>query len=108
MTQVRFTWHRRPSQPSAEPLRHLVKAALDRLERGNSEVHILVTDDQQVQELNHQYRGCDAATDVLSFADGDELPSGRLLLGEIVISLDASDEGEMDALELDLRRELPS
>ncbi len=139
MTQVRFTWHRKPSQPTAEALRQLVAAALARLEQPASEVHVLITDDDQIRALNRQYRGVDDATDVLSFADGDELPSRLILLGEVVVSLDtarrqaaeaghgelrelaeltlhgvlhllghdhADDDGAMDALELDLRREL--
>jgi probable rRNA maturation factor len=51
---------------------------------------VLITDDQQIQTLNREYRNHDHATDVLSFPDGDRLPSGQLLLGQIVISLDAA------------------
>jgi probable rRNA maturation factor len=86
-----------------------------------------------------RYRGIDRPTDVLSFPDGDELPSGRHFLGEIMISLDSArrqaselghdevrelcelalhgtlhllgydhvrDHGEMNEIELNLRREL--
>ena len=35
-------------------------------------------------------REIDGATDVLSFPDGDELPSGRAFSGEIVVSLDTA------------------
>jgi probable rRNA maturation factor len=49
-----------------------------------------VTGDDEVRELNRRYRQVDEATDVLSFVDGDELPTGRRLLGQIVISLDAA------------------
>jgi probable rRNA maturation factor len=102
-------------------------------------VHLVLTDDRTIQELNMRYRGIDRPTDVLSFPDGDELPSGRQFLGEIMISLDSArrqaselghdevrelcelalhgtlhllgydhvrDHGEMNDIELNLRREL--
>jgi probable rRNA maturation factor len=34
---------------------------------------IVITDDQEIRALNRQYRGLDAPTDVLSFADADVL-----------------------------------
>jgi probable rRNA maturation factor len=90
VSQVQFRWARRPSRPAAEALRLLIVRALDRLRVADGEVHVLVTDDAQIRELNRQYRGVDTPTDVLSFGDGDELPSGRRLLGQIVISLDSA------------------
>jgi len=116
-----------------------VAGVLESLDSPPSEVHILVTDDQRIRELNRQYRQIDEATDVLSFPDGDELPDGRILLGQLVISRDmarvqadraghgeireleeltvhgvlhlmgydhAQDHGEMDELELKLRRDV--
>ncbi len=107
--------------------------------RPPSEVHILVTDDRRIRELNRQYRQADEATDVLSFPDGTDLPNGMHLLGQLVISRDmvrvqaeraghgeireleeltlhgvlhllgydhAEDRGEMDELELELRRDV--
>jgi len=107
----------------------------------NAEVHLVLTGDQTMRELNQRFRDIDRSTDVLSFPDGDELPSGRLFLGEIVISLDSArhqaealghgevrelcelalhgtlhllgydhvrDHGEMNEVELKLRRELLS
>ena len=85
---VLFRWERRPSGPAAANLRNAVTGALDSLVRPPSEVHILVTDDRRIRELNRQYRQIDEATDVLSFPDGTDLPNGMHLLGQVVISRD--------------------
>ena len=90
MTLVQFRWSRRPSQPTAEALRRVIGGVLARLEVANAEVHVLITGDDEMRDLNHRFRHKDEATDVLSFPDGDELPSGQLLLGQIVISLDTA------------------
>lgn len=117
----------------------MLAEAADRLDIVDGELHILITGDTEIAELNRQYRNVDGPTDVLSFPDGDRLPDGSLLLGELMISLDTarrqaeslghdelrelqelslhgllhlvghdhdSDDGEMDELELELRREL--
>lgn len=139
MTRVLLTWERRPSQPVADAVRDVVRGVVAKLGDEAAEVHVLFTGDDRMRELNRRWRSRDAATDVLSFPDGDELPGGGRLLGEIVISVDAarrqavaqghderrelmelalhgtlhllgydhtSDEGDMDRLELKLRREL--
>ena len=141
MTQVHFRWQRRPAQPAADALRRMVISALDRLEAADSEVHVLITGDSEIRELNRHYRRIDRSTDVLSFPDGERLPSGRRLLGQIVVSLDSArrqalelghselrelkelvlhgtlhllghdhseNDGEMNALEIELREELLS
>jgi probable rRNA maturation factor len=141
VTRVRIRWDRRPAQPAAEALRAVVSGCLERLGSGNSEVHLVLTGDQTLRELNQRFRDIDRATDVLSFPDGDELPTGRRFLGEIVISLDSArqqaetlghgeirelcelalhgtlhllgydhdrDHGEMNDIELKMRRELLS
>jgi probable rRNA maturation factor len=62
------------------------------------EISILLTSDEQIQELNKNYRGKDKSTNVLSFPmlDGKKIKDGNffnfdwdfdeLLLGDIVIS----------------------
>jgi rRNA maturation RNase YbeY len=117
VTRVHFRWDRRPSRPAADGLRRLLAATLRRLGAPASEVHVLITGDDELHRLN----------------------SGEVLLGEIVVSLDsarrqaeelghdevreleelvlhgvlhllghdhARDGGEMDLLELELREEL--
>ena len=90
MTRVHITWQRRPSQPTAETVRRVISSCLERLDVEAAEVHVLITGDERIRELNRRYRGKDHATDVLSFPDGDVMPSGFTLLGEIAISLDAA------------------
>ncbi len=54
---------------------------------GDPEVSVVLCDDAFIQSLNAQYRGKDAPTDVLSFAQDDPEPVGEVLLGDIVIAL---------------------
>lgn len=59
------------------------------------EVSILLTDDERIAELNRQYRGIDAPTDVLSFSqvEGEEMPDGdseHVVLGDVVISVETA------------------
>jgi len=54
------------------------------------EVTLLLTDDDQLQALNKEYRGINQPTDVLSFESGETLPGMKEddpYLGDIVISL---------------------
>jgi len=88
--RVHITWERRPSLPAADALRRVITDSLTRVGRPDSEVHVLITGDARIRDLNHRFRDVDRATDVLSFPDGDVLPSGLALLGEIVISLDTA------------------
>ncbi len=139
MIRVHIRWDRKPLQPTAEAMRRVVGLTLGSLGVSDADVSLLIAGDDCIRELNRSYRGNDRATDVLSFPDGDELPDGRRLLGEIVVSLDTAraqaerlghselreleelvlhgvlhllghdhehDGGEMDRLELKLRREL--
>ena len=70
----------------------IYNAALTTLKAHDSvdcEVSILLTDDAEIQVLNHQYRHIDGPTDVLAFAmregiGGDLNPQ---LLGDLVISV---------------------
>lgn len=97
MTRVQIKWDRRPSQPAAKALRKTVLGVLQHLDAGPSEVYLVVTDDEVIRALNRDFLGMDRPTDVLSFPDGDVLPSGRTLLGEIVLSLDTARRQAEDA-----------
>ena len=53
------------------------------------EMTLVITDDDQVQELNRRYRGVDAPTDVLAFGMDENpfaQPDDPLYLGDIIIS----------------------
>ena len=51
------------------------------------EVTVVLTHDDEVTQLNHQYRGRKRATDVLSFPGGEDA-DGLVRQGDIVISVD--------------------
>ena len=54
---------------------------------------IVLTDDDQLHELNLQWLGVDAATDVLSFPSDEVDPeTGKRYLGDILISLPRADQ----------------
>jgi probable rRNA maturation factor len=60
-----------------------------------SELSVVLTDDRRIQELNREYRGTDAPTDVLSFAqaEGVAFAVGDAVLaplGDVIISLDTA------------------
>jgi len=90
VNRVQFNWERRPSRPAADGLRAVIEGCLGRTGCGSAEVHVLITGDDRIRELNRLYLDLDSPTDVLSFPDGDVLPSGLRLLGQIVISLDTA------------------
>jgi len=54
---------------------------------GPIEVGLLLADDETVRELNRTWRGQDKPTNVLSFPDGSDVPSGApRMLGDIVLA----------------------
>ena len=90
--------------PCVELAEKVIEAALDYVECPyEAEVNLLLTENQEIQEMNRNFRQIDRATDVLSFPMVDyETPgnfeflensdayfhpeSGELMLGDIVIS----------------------
>jgi len=84
---------------------------LDRELKEPAELSFVVVDDERIRGLNREWRGYDEATDVLAFglselskpaADGEEFvpfprePSGKLHLGEVVISLQTAQRQALD------------
>lgn len=70
-------------------LEHAARAALHhQAESTDSEVTIVLTDDVRLTELNREYLGIDAPTDVLSFPASETDPeTGTRYLGDILISI---------------------
>jgi probable rRNA maturation factor len=58
------------------------------LDQNLTELSIALVEDREIQRLNCRYRHENEPTDVLSFASGEVLPGGVLLLGDVVISLE--------------------
>jgi len=82
-----------------KPLRKAVLATLAQQDvREACEVVVVISDDAALHDLNTRFRGVDAPTDVLSFADDTRGPyvggGGKFprYLGDIVISIDRARE----------------
>ncbi len=70
-----------------EVVQRAARAALAQ-QSARGDLSIVLTDDAHLQELNRDYLGVDAPTDVLSFPSHETDPqSGRSYLGDILISL---------------------
>jgi probable rRNA maturation factor len=93
--------------PEAESLlRRAISEAATALSTKHAELAIVLSDDSAVRLLNRDWRGVDAATNVLSFPASSHPPAGRggkraapRLLGDIVlayetIAREARDEGK--------------
>jgi len=65
---------------------------LRRLDLPDGELSIVLCDDAFIRPLNMDYRGKDAATDVLSFAmqEGEDLLEEDPVLGDLVISVETA------------------
>lgn len=70
-------------------LERAAKAALEHQSASpDSDLTVVLTDDARIQELNRDYLGIDAPTDVLSFPASETDPeTGSPYLGDILISL---------------------
>ena len=65
------------------------------------EVGITLVDNEEIRQINAEYRQIDSATDVLSFAldEGEEfpvLPGEEHLLGDIIVSLERAQEQALE------------
>lgn len=56
----------------------------------NCEISVTFTDNENIRELNREYRDIDRETDVLSFPMDDE--GDEVVLGDVVISLEKAKE----------------
>ncbi len=72
-----------------DELVHAVKTTIEyqRIEPEDVDVSIVVENDGKLKELNRNFLGIDAVTDVLSFALDEKNPENdRLYLGDVIIS----------------------
>ena len=69
-----------------------VRATLKAHDAEPSEVSVLLTDDSDIRQLNREYRGIDAPTDVLAFSmrEGEDSDINPGLLGDLVVSLETA------------------
>lgn len=82
--------HIESSDPFPEELlERAARAALEHeAQSQDCELSIVLTDDAQLQDLNRDYLGIDAPTDVLSFPASETDPeSGARYIGDILISI---------------------
>jgi probable rRNA maturation factor len=104
-----ITFRRVPSslrQRMDRPLRRFALALQESVARGRS-FDCLITNDSELRRLNREFRGKDAATDVLSFPAGP-VPHGRgpeSRLGDLAISLPRA-RAQAAALGHDLDKEI--
>ena len=76
----------------AKIIYNAVHATLKAHDAEACEVSVLLTDDADIRQLNRDYRGIDAPTDVLAFAmrEGEDGNVNPNLLGDLVISLETA------------------
>ena len=71
-----------------ELLESAARATLEQQSAPDDDITIVLTDDDQMRELNLDYLGIDAPTDVLSFPASESDPeTGARYLGDILISV---------------------
>jgi probable rRNA maturation factor len=71
-----------------ELLENAARATLEQQSAPDDDITIVLTDDDQLHELNLDYLGIDAPTDVLSFPASESDPeTGVRYLGDILISI---------------------
>jgi probable rRNA maturation factor len=82
-----------------EPLLEAVKTTLAAVGANqDASLTILLTDNEEIQELNRKFRNEDQATDVLSFPMGEPIPGDEALqnyLGDLVISVPFAEQQAM-------------
>jgi len=78
-----------PEFKEVEALERAAQAVLEHQSvRGDADLTIVLTDDAKLQELNRDYLGIDAPTDVLSFPASESNPeTGARYLGDVLLSL---------------------
>jgi probable rRNA maturation factor len=69
-------------------LRKIAGALLRALQQRRVELSIALVGDKEMRKLNTKYRKKNKTTDVLSFPSAERIPSGGVLLGDVIISVE--------------------
>ncbi|MBU6235487.1 MAG: rRNA maturation RNase YbeY [Alphaproteobacteria bacterium] len=73
--------------PTQATLRKHIRRVCGHLKaKGN--ITFVFTSDRKIRTLNHDWRGKDKATNVLSFPDGDLGEDGRVHLGDVILAFE--------------------
>jgi probable rRNA maturation factor len=79
-------------------IRTKAEAILNALELTDDELSVLFIDDEEMADLNFQYRGKEGSTNVLSFSMQEgEFGGVTNLLGDVVISMDTAVKEAVEA-----------
>ena len=83
-----------PDLLEIEPLERAAWFALEHQNASlDADLTIVITDDEQLQELNLNFRDVDSPTDVLSFPASEVDPeTGKPYLGDVIISVERARE----------------
>lgn len=76
--------------PFAEVVQHTLKAA----KAPKGAVAIVLMDDDAIRDINHQFRGKNKPTNVLSFPSDEKGELGDILLAYETIAREAADQGK--------------
>ena len=77
---------------SAQKIKGKAHRILKLLKENQSELSLALVGNGQIQKLNSQYRHKNEPTDVLSFPQEENLPKGKKLLGDVVISVEQAEK----------------
>ena len=95
MIFVESQWQDRPV--SAELIERAAQVALAH-ESAEGDISVVLSDNPRLRELNREYLGIDAPTDVLSFPASETDPeTGAHYLGDILISVPRAEEQAQSA-----------
>ena len=77
---------------SKKKIQHTASVILNALDYPDAELSILIVDDQQIAQLNHQYLNREGPTNVIAFSmrQGPFSDIAPNLLGDVVISIDTA------------------
>jgi len=90
--EILFRNAQRKFKIDRQSLLRLIENALGDLAPPNSEISIILVNDDKIRKLNKEYRAKDTATDVLAFPQDKEAlgDKGGRLLGDVVVSVETA------------------